>query len=55
MPPIDSAPSAFYRWSIDVFRLGCTVKMFFDIFGCALKFGGKFAFETNFFKVLPLQ
>jgi hypothetical protein len=48
MSPIDSAASVFYRWSVDVFRLACTVKKLFDIFGCALKFGCKFALETNF-------
>jgi hypothetical protein len=48
MSPIDSAASVFCRWSVDVFRLGCTVKKLFDIFGCAYKFGCEFAFETNF-------
>jgi hypothetical protein len=53
MSPIDSAASVFYWWSVYVFRLGCTVKKLFDIFGCALKFGCKFAFETTFFKFDP--
>jgi hypothetical protein len=53
MSPIDSAASVFYRWSIDVFRLACTVKKLFDIFGCVLKFGCKFAFEANFCKFDP--
>jgi hypothetical protein len=26
LSPIDSAVSVFYWWSVDVFRLGCTVK-----------------------------
>ena len=50
MSPIDSGVSVFYKWSVDVFRLGCAVKKLFDIFGCALNFGCKFAFETNFCK-----
>jgi hypothetical protein len=50
MSPIDSAAIVFYRWSVDVFRLACTVKKLFDIFGCTLKFGCKFVFETNFYK-----
>jgi hypothetical protein len=53
MSPIDSAESVFYRWSVDVFRLSCTVKKLFDIFDCASKFGYKFAFETNFCKFDP--
>jgi hypothetical protein len=35
-------------WCVDVFRLSCTGEKLFEIFGCALKFGCKFAFETNF-------
>jgi hypothetical protein len=50
MSPIDSAISVCCRWSVDVFRLACTVKKLCDIFGSALKFGCKFAFETNFCK-----
>jgi hypothetical protein len=38
---------------MDVFRLACTVKKLFDIFGCDFKFGCKFAFETNFCKFDP--
>ena len=53
MSPIDSAASVFYRWSVDVFRLACTVKKLCDIFGCDFKFGCKFAFETNFCKFDP--
>jgi hypothetical protein len=48
--PIASAVSVFYKWSVDVFRLGCAIKKLFDLFGCALNFGCKFAFETNFCK-----
>jgi hypothetical protein len=50
MSPIDSAASVSYMWTVDVHRLGCTVKKLFDIFCCALKFGCRFAFETNFCK-----
>jgi hypothetical protein len=53
MSPIDSATLFFYRWSVDVFRLSGTVKKLFEIFGCALKCGCKFAFETNFCKFDP--
>jgi hypothetical protein len=45
MSLIDSAAS--------VFRLACTVTKLCDIFGGALKFGCKFAFETNFCKFDP--
>jgi hypothetical protein len=48
MSPIDSAASVVRRWSVDVFHLACTAKKLLDIFGCALKFGCKFAFETDF-------
>jgi hypothetical protein len=51
--PVDSVASVFYRWSMDVFRLACTVKKLFVIFGCDFKFGCKFAFETNFCKFDP--
>ena len=51
--PIDSAASVLFWWSIDVFRLGWTVKKLFDFFGCDFKFGCKFAFETNFCKLDP--
>jgi hypothetical protein len=33
MSPLDSAASVFCRLSVDVFRLACTVKKLFDIFG----------------------
>jgi hypothetical protein len=35
MSPIDSAVSVFYRWSVAVFCVKCTVKKIFDIFGIA--------------------
>jgi hypothetical protein len=35
MSPIDAAASVFYRWSVDVFRLACTVEKLLDIFGFA--------------------
>jgi hypothetical protein len=35
------------------FSLARTDKKLFNIFGCALKFGCKFAFETNFCKFDP--
>jgi hypothetical protein len=41
-----------FKWSVDVYRLACTVKLF-DIFGWALSFGCKFAFETKFCKFDP--
>jgi hypothetical protein len=53
MSPIDSAASVFYSWSVDVFRLACTVKKLFDIFGCDFQFGCKFPFETNCYKFDP--
>jgi hypothetical protein len=53
MSSIDSAASVFYWWSLDFFRLACTVKKLFDIFGCGFKFGCKFVFETNFYKFDP--
>jgi hypothetical protein len=53
MSPIDSAASVFYWLSAEVFRLACTVKKLFVIFGCDFKFGCKFAFETNFCKFDP--
>jgi hypothetical protein len=48
MPLVESAALVFSMWSVDVFRLSCTVKKLCNIFGCGLKFGWKFAFETNF-------
>jgi hypothetical protein len=32
MSPIASVASVFYRWSVDVLRLSCTVKKLFEIF-----------------------
>jgi hypothetical protein len=48
MSPIDSAISVYYRLSVDVLRLSCTVEKSFDIFGRALKFCCKLAFDRNF-------
>jgi hypothetical protein len=47
---IDSAASVFYKWSVDVFLLACTVKELCDIFGFDFKLDCKFAFESNFCK-----
>jgi hypothetical protein len=47
MSSIHSMAYVFYRWSVDVFRLSCTVNTLFDVFGCALEFGCKFALGTN--------
>jgi hypothetical protein len=53
MSPINSAVSVFSRLSMDAFRLAFTVNKLSDIFCCALKFGCKFTFETNFCKFDP--
>jgi hypothetical protein len=53
MTPIDSAASVLYRWSVDVFRLACTVKKLFDIFGMISNLAVNLPLKQTFVSLTP--